>query len=123
MPDDERPLAEFMGFFTKWTSGVDGISNVDIKIPNEEKYNAFPMTDQPGQMFKFVVYAPFGSRDPNATVRKEAIERVTSGLPIRGRMGDGAGEEPSENNTNKQGYGEEKDVKKATVVTIKRRTQ
>lgn len=131
MPDENgddnslTPLAEFMAFAGNWSTGVDGISKLDLKIPPEQKYNAFPVTDQNGQMYRFVVYAPFGSRDPNAEARKAAIERVVSGLPIRGQMGDGSGAPRAEGdyntNTAKQGNAEHDDVTKGLGATSAQR--
>jgi hypothetical protein len=110
-----EPLCRFMAFLGRWTTGVDGISDAIIKIPPEQKYNAFPLTDQSGQMYEFVVYAPFGSRDPNAEARKAAIERVLQNLPQRkGQMGNGEG--ARDDNPAKQGHSEAKDIKRELIV-------
>lgn len=124
MPKDEEQeqiedgggyLCEFMAFLGRWSTGTDGISDAVIKIPPEEKYNAFPLTDGPGQMYRFIVYAPLGSKDPSGAVRKKAIERVTQGLPLRGRMGNGQGAD--NDNTQQKGHHEDGAVGRGTVVS------
>lgn len=109
-----EPLAKFLGIINKWVQGADGIVQVDMRIPPEEKYAAFPMTDRQGQMLQFEVRVLVGAGvDYNEQERKEALKRVLQNVPLRGRMGDGTGEK--DNNPARQGLSESSDVKEGII--------